>query len=275
MDPAGKVAVVTGAASGIGRALAWALARSGALVAVSDVNEAGASAVAAAIEEERPGSAIGMRYDVTSEAELDEVLRASTAWAGPIDLFCANAGVGGGYDLDTPASSWDHAFDVNVRSHVEAARRLVPEWVERGSGYFVSTASAAGLLTAIGSAPYTVTKHAAVAFAEWLAITYGDRGVRVSCVCPMGVDTPLLNDGLASSGPALFSSRVIVSSGPVLQPGAVAAATIDGIRSERFLILPHGETQRYLQSKATDRDGWIDRMRRLQAHHATEIGQVG
>jgi NAD(P)-dependent dehydrogenase (short-subunit alcohol dehydrogenase family) len=278
MDPAGKTAVVTGGASGIGRALAERLARAGARVVVSDIDAEGAARVAAGIERERPapghGRAIALPCDVAVAAEVDALVDAAEAALGPVDLFCANAGVAGGYDLDTPDEGWDDALSVNVRAHVYAARRLVPGWTERGGGYFLSTASAAGLLTAIGSAPYTVSKHAAVAFAEWLAITYGDRGVRVSCLCPMGVDTPLLNDGLAKSGPERLGSQVIVSTSAVLQPEQVADAALEGLRAERFLILPHPEAYEYELGRVADRDAWLATMRRVQAHHLRELESV-
>jgi NAD(P)-dependent dehydrogenase (short-subunit alcohol dehydrogenase family) len=268
MDPAGKTAVVTGAASGIGRALTERLAREGARVVVSDIDSNGAERVASELD------TLAIRCDVSVAAEVEALVDATEAAFGPVDLFCANAGVAGGYDLDTPDDGWDVALAVNVRAHVYAARRLVPGWTERGGGYFLSTASAAGLLTAIGSAPYTVSKHAAVAFAEWLAITYGDRGVKVSCLCPMGVDTPLLNDGLAQHGPARLGSQVIVSTSTVLQPEQVAEAAIEGLRAERFLILPHPEASEYELGRVADRDAWLKTMRRVQAHHLRELESV-
>ncbi|HEV2874817.1 MAG TPA: SDR family NAD(P)-dependent oxidoreductase [Thermoleophilaceae bacterium] len=146
--------------------------------------------------------------------------------------------------------------------------------LRRRGGYFLSTASAAGLLTAIGSAPYSVSKHAAVAFAEWLSITYGDRGVRVSCLCPMGVDTALLSAGLAQNGAARLGSQVIVSTSEVLQPEQVAEAALEGLRAERFLILPHAEAHEYELGRVADRDAWIAAMRRLQAHHLRELESV-
>jgi NAD(P)-dependent dehydrogenase (short-subunit alcohol dehydrogenase family) len=265
VDPAGKTAVVTGAASGIGRALAERLARAGARVVVSDIDGEGAQEVARGID------ALSVRCDVASAAEVDSLVDAAEAAFGPVDLFCANAGVAGGYDLDTSEEGWDLAMGVNLRAHVYAARRLVPAWIERGDGYFLSTASAAGLLTAIGSAPYTVSKHAAVGFAEWLSITYGDRGVKVSCLCPMGVDTPLLNEGLAQLGPARLGSQVIVSTSTVLPAEQVAEAAVEGLRTERFLILPHPEAYEYELGRVADRDAWLTRMRRLQAHHLREL----
>jgi NAD(P)-dependent dehydrogenase (short-subunit alcohol dehydrogenase family) len=168
--------------------------------------------------------------------------------------------------LEAPDDVWDAILNVNVRAHVIAARQLVPGWVERGEGYFVSTASAAGLLSQIGDAPYAVTKHAAVAFAEWLSITYGDAGVRVSCLCPMGVRTPLLLGGLELAGNEGVGARVVQASGTLLEPGDVAGDVVDAMRDERFLVLPHPEVLEYLRHKGSDYDRWLAGMRRLQAH---------
>ena len=274
MDLHGKTAVVTGAASGIGRALAEHLARAGARVAISDIDFDGALRVAAGIESERPGGAVPVACDVALEGEVGNLVDRAEAAFGPVDLFCANAGVGGGHDIDTPDEGWDHAWAVNVQAHVYAARRLVPGWVERGEGYFLSTASAAGLLTALGSAPYSVSKHAAVGFAEWLDITYRDRGVRVSCLCPMAVDTRLLNESAELPGRQRLTYNVMVSTGEVLSPDAVAEAALEGIRDERFLILPHPEVAAYMQAKAGDTQGWLDGMRRLQARHLRELEEI-
>jgi NAD(P)-dependent dehydrogenase (short-subunit alcohol dehydrogenase family) len=183
---------------------------------------------------------------------------------GTIDLFCANAGVGGGLGLEAADEEWDAAFAVNVRAHVAAARLLVPGWVERGEGYFLSTASAAGLLTMIGSATYAVTKHAAVAFAEWLAITYRDQGVRVSCLCPMGVRTPMLEEAVAMPGDAGLGMRIVTGAGKLLEPADVAGAVVEGISSERFLILPHPEVQGMVQGKVADPDSWLAQMRAVR-----------
>jgi NAD(P)-dependent dehydrogenase (short-subunit alcohol dehydrogenase family) len=181
------------------------------------------------------------------------------------DVFCANAGVALGTDPMSSDADWDLSFAVNVRAHVLAARRLLPGWLERGSGHFVSTASAAGLLTQIGSAPYAVSKHAAVAFAEWLAITYGDRGVGASCLCPMGVNTPLLHAGEQAGGVASTASAVVQAAGRVLEPEEVAEVVVEGLREGRFLILPHPAVHEFVRRKADDPDRWIAGMRRLQA----------
>ncbi|MEA2123852.1 MAG: hypothetical protein QOI80_634 [Solirubrobacteraceae bacterium] len=198
MELNGRVAVVTGGASGIGRALAGRLVAADVRgVVVADLDGPGAEAVAVALGER----AIGFGCDVADEEQVDGLIAATEEAFGPVDVFFANAGVGTGSGLDAPDELWEQSWNVNVKAHVLAARRLVPIWIERGEGYFVSTASAAGLLSQIGDAPYSVSKHAAVAFAEWLAITYGARGLRVSCLCPMGVNTPLVQRGLEMDGP--------------------------------------------------------------------------
>ncbi len=266
MELADKVCVVTGGASGIGRALAERFADEGAAgVVAADVDEVGALRVAAEINARHPGRACGISCDVTSPAANADLIDRATAAFGPVDLFCANAGVGVGTDEQTPEALWDVALDVNVRAHVHAARLLVPEWLERGEGWFLSTASAAGLLTQIGSAPYAVSKHAAVAFAEWLAMTYGDRGIGVSGLCPMGVDTRLLQAGAAAGGVAEVAARAVTTAGAVLTPEEVAEAVVQGLREESFLILPHPEVATFAQRRAQDPDRWLAGMRRLQA----------
>src|SRR3954471_2089587 len=196
MDVTGKVAVVTGGAHGIGRAMALRFAKEGAAgVVVADLDGEDAAGVAAEIGER----GLGVRCNVAVDEENAALIARAEDAFGPVDLFCANAGVAVGTDpVSTPEAEWDLAFGVNVRAHVHAARHLLPGWLERGSGYWLGTASAAGLLTQIGSAPYAVTKHAAVAFAEWLSVTYGERGIGVSCLCPMGVNTNMLNAGETS-----------------------------------------------------------------------------
>jgi NAD(P)-dependent dehydrogenase (short-subunit alcohol dehydrogenase family) len=263
MDLAGRHVVVTGAAGGIGRALAERFHRAGANVVAADLDGAGAERTAAALDELRPGSALGLHADVGSEAGNVALIEAADARFGQIDLFFANAGVGMGSLLDSPEREWETSFNVNTHAHRWAAKHLMPGWLARGEGYFCSTASAAGLLSQIGSAPYTLTKHAAVAFAEWLSITYGDAGVRVSCLCPQGVNTNMLNAGDApGAGP---SSAVVRSAGVVLEPSEVAEVVLDAITAERFLILPHPEVLTYLQRKTGDVDRWLAGMRKLQA----------
>jgi NAD(P)-dependent dehydrogenase (short-subunit alcohol dehydrogenase family) len=269
MELSGKIVVVTGGASGIGRALARRFAKDGARgIAVADLDTDGAAAVAAGIGE----GAIGIGCDVSREDQVADLIARTEAAFGPIDLFCANAGVGQGTGLETPDDVWSQAFEVNVRSHILAARRLVPGWVERGEGYFLSTASAAGLLTQIGSAPYSVTKHAAVAFAEWLAITYGRRGIRVSCLCPMGVNTNMLNSGLDTSDREGLGARVVAAAGEVLEPEDVALVVVEALRDERFLILPHPEVLEFFRRKGSDYDRWIAGMQRLQAQISGNAG---
>lgn len=257
--------VVTGAAGGIGRALAERFHQAGARgVVVTDRSES-VLEVAAALNGRRAGSALGVVADIGTEAGNVALVDAAEAEYGPIDLFFANAGVGLGVDLDTDEADWDLAFAVNTHAHRWAAKRLLPGWLERGHGYFCSTASAAGLLTQIASLPYSMTKHAAVAFAEWLAITYGERGIRVSCLCPMGVETAMLNP-TDPSGVAATAGNVVRAAGPVLQPAEVAEISLQAIEEERFLVLPHPEVATFFQRKAADHDRWIAGMQRLQAH---------
>lgn len=252
-------AVVTGAAGGIGAALAERFHRAGANVVVADINGDGAQAVAASLNAIRPGSALGVQADVASEAGNVALIAAAEATFGVIDLFFANAGIGGGALLDTPEEMWEAAFNINTHAHRWAAKHLLPGWLARGEGYFCSTASAAGLLSQIGSAPYSMTKHAAVAFAEWLSITYGDQGVRVSCLCPQGVNTNLLNSGDTAGTDAVRAS------GRVLEPAEVAEVALGVIEAETFLILPHPEVLTFMQRKTGDYDRWLGGMRKLQA----------
>jgi NAD(P)-dependent dehydrogenase (short-subunit alcohol dehydrogenase family) len=258
----GRVVVVTGAGSGIGRALALRFAEERARgVVVADLDGAAARAVAA----QAGPCAVAVGADAADEEAIAGLLATAEASFGPVDLYCANAGVARGTGLDTPEADWELSLDVNLRAHVRAAKALVPGWLERGEGYFLSTASAAGLLTQIGSAPYAVSKHAAVAFAEWLSVTYGDRGVRVSCLCPMGVNTPLLHGDPALADDARLASRVVKAAGAVLEPEQVADAVVEALAEERFLVLPHPEVLEFFGRKAADYDRWLAGMRRLQA----------
>ncbi len=253
--------MVTGAASGIGRALALACAATGARVFATDLSEPGTADLAAELG---PGHH-AEPCDVADEAAFTALLRGAPERLGPIEICFTNAGVAvGGDPIETPTSAWDQAFAVNVGAHVTAARELLPGWLERGEGYFVATASAAGLLTQVGSAPYSVSKHACVAFAEWLSVTYGERGVRVSAICPMGVETAMLRtegEGAIAAGAA----RVVREAGTVLTPEEVAAITLAAMEDEAFLILPHPEVLTFFQRKAGDYDRWLAGMRRLQA----------
>jgi NAD(P)-dependent dehydrogenase (short-subunit alcohol dehydrogenase family) len=255
MELRGKVALVTGGANGIGRALCERFAAEGAAgVAVVDLDGDRAGEVAAGIGDR----ALGLAADVSVEADLVAAVRATEERFGPIDLLVCNAGIGAMAGVDAPDEVWQRMWDVNVMAHVRAVRAVLPSMLARGEGYVLTTASAAGLLTQIGDAPYSVTKHAAVALAEWLAITHGDEGLKVSCLCPQGVDTDLLR--AATGG---VSGEVVTAQG-VITPEEVADAVIDGLRDERFLILPHPEVATYVGRKAGDPDRWIGGMRKLQ-----------
>lgn len=255
----GRVAVVTGGAGGIGAALAGRFVAEGAAaVLVADLDAAAASAVAASIGP----AAHGIGVDVADEGQVVELVATAERRWGRIDLFCANAGITAGAGIEASDADWQRAWSVNVLAHLYAARAALPAMLARNEGYLLNTCSAAGLLTAIGDAPYTVTKHAAVGFAEWLAVTYGDRGIRVSALCPQGVRTPMLTDGLAAGHPG---ARVTAASGAVLTPDQVADAVVDGLAEERFLILPHPEVATFAQRKATDPDGWLAAMRTMVA----------
>jgi NAD(P)-dependent dehydrogenase (short-subunit alcohol dehydrogenase family) len=264
MDIDGRVAVVTGAGSGIGRALGVALAAAGAQVVVSDIDGDSAEQTAAIISAEGH-PAVARQADAGADADIAGLLRSAAAEFGPVDIYVANAGVGGAPGLIIPERDWDQAFDVNVRAHIRAATQLVPLWTDRGGGYFVSVASAAGLLTQLGAAAYAVTKHAAVGFAEWLSISYGDAGIGVSCLCPMGVDTPLLTGLRDSAEPdARLAGRAVTAAGEVLTPDQVAALTLDAVRENKFLVLPHQEVLDMYRMKGADYDGWIAGMRRYR-----------
>ena len=255
-----KVAVVTGAAGGIGAALAEALLEAGARVVVSDLDENRLTATA-----ERLG-AIAVAGDASREETISEMITAAQDHYGPVDLFFANAGVGDGSGLAATDEQWQLALDVNLLAHVRAARQLVPGWVERGSGYFVSTASAAGLLTQVGSATYSVSKHGAVGLAEWLAVTYGADGIGVSCLCPMGVDTDMLRSGMSSTGSdgGKVAAAAVTNAGDVLAPRDVADQVLAAIAEGTFLITPHANVREFLKRKVDDPDRWIHGMQRYQ-----------
>ncbi len=251
MKIADKVVVITGGGNGIGAAMARRFAsESPRGIVLADLDLDAASEVAAGT------GAAPFQADISSpEANRDLIEFAEDSF-GPIDLFCANAGYGSAGDEQSPVEDWDRMWQVNFMSHVHAAKHLIPGWVERGEGYFLSTASAAGLLTNLMAAQYSVTKHAAVAFAEWLAITYGDAGVKVSCLCPQFVNTALVEASDA------FESLAALA--PLLEPDEVADRVVEGLESEKFLILPHPEVEQYFQNKANDYDRWIGGMRKLQ-----------
>ena len=251
MEVKDKVAIVTGGGNGIGRALCKRLAAGGARgVVVADKDERAAMQVA----EEIGGLAVAV--DVSVEADSIRLVEQAIARFGPVDLFCSNAGIGLNGGPEVSNADWERIWQINVMAHVYAARAVLPGMLKRGEGYLLNTASAAGLLTQIGSAPYAVTKHAAVAFAEWLAVTYGDAGIRVSCLCPQGVRTNMLKEA-EESGTGFLTEGA-------LDPEEVAEIVIAGLRLERFLILPHPEVAEYVRRKAGDYDRWLRGMRRLQ-----------
>jgi NAD(P)-dependent dehydrogenase (short-subunit alcohol dehydrogenase family) len=273
MEISGKVAVVTGGASGAGRALGLGLAARGAAgVAVCDIDGEGAAKVAAEIQA-AGGSALAVAADMTREPDVQALVARTEEAFGPAGLFFSNAGiiVAGGEEASDDA--WSKIWAINVHSHVYVARAILPGMLARGEGYLVITASAAGLLTQLGSAPYAVTKHAAVAFAEWLSITYGDRGLRVSALCPQAFSSNLLvtsrreagADALPEmgAGPAGGSAQAAVDG--VLTSEQVATCALDGIATEQFLMLPHPDVATYEQRRTADRDRWIRGMRRMQA----------
>jgi NAD(P)-dependent dehydrogenase (short-subunit alcohol dehydrogenase family) len=252
VELADKHVVVTGGANGIGAALCRRFAAEGArAVVVADMDGDGAKTVAAEIG----GTAVAL--DVSVEREVVDLVEGAINANGPVDLFCANAGILGGGGIDTPADDWFHIWSVNVMAHVYAARALLPGWLARGEGYLLHTASAAGLLTGLGQAPYSVTKHAVVALAEWLSITYGDAGVKVSCLCPQGVRTNMLLSGGEGADNFLLPGSVA--------PEELAEVVVAGLRDEHFLILPHPEVAEYFRRKADDYDRWLKGMRRMQA----------
>lgn len=258
----GAVAIVTGAASGIGAALARRLAADGARVVATDIDAAGAAAVASGIGGE------SRTLDVSDAAATRRVIDDVERSLGPVGIYCSNAGIPAPGGIDTAVEDWQRSWEVHVLAHFHAARVLVPRWIERGGGILVVTASAAGLLTQLNSASYAVTKHAAVAAAEWLAITHGHQGVQVAALCPQAVRTPLL-EGLdgprepASSTGATVPAPSAAAVDGVLEPDAVADATAEALREGRFLVLPHPETATYVKRRADDPDRWLAGMRRL------------
>lgn len=256
MELAGKVVVVTGAANGIGKACATKFAAAGAKVVVADLDGAATAAAAEAI------GALGIATDVSVEADVQHLVAETEKQLGPIDLFHSNAGIGVAGGIDASNEAWQKIWEVNLMAHVYATRAVLPGMLDRGDGYLLSTASAAGLLTNIGNVSYSVTKHAAVAFAEWLSVTYGDQGIKVSCLCPQGVATNMLLGGRDTGDPG---ASVVMAAAGVLQPDYVADVVVEGIRLEKFLILPHPEVEQYFQRKANDYDRWLGGMRRLQA----------
>jgi len=269
VDIDGKVAVVTGGASGIGRALCLALAESAAAaVVVADVDGGGAAQTAAAVEAAGI-PALAVPTDMSREEEVRTLVSLAEEGFGPVGLFCSNAGIIVDGGVEVADEAWSRIWAINVQAHVYAARALLPGMLARGEGYLIITASAAGLLTELGSAPYSVTKHAAVGLAEWLSITHGDQGLRVSCLCPQAVRTNLTATShrevseMPQERTGLGTPQASVDG--VLTAEDVAACVIEAIGDERFLILPHPEVTIYEQRRAGDRDRWLRGMRRLQA----------
>lgn len=252
----GQGVVVTGAAGGIGRAIAARLVAEGARVVVNDLDPDRTRDTAAEI------GAHAVPGDSASESGTAALVSAAREHLGEVDAWFANAGVASGLGLEATEQEWAASWEVNTMAHVRAARALVPAWVERGRGRFVVTASAAGLLTALDAPAYSVTKHGAVAFAEWLSTTYRHRGIVVQAICPQGVQTAMLEQAGAA--------REVIAADGALTPEEVAETTWQALQDDRFLVLPHPEAARYYRHRATDTDGWLESMNRLQQHIETK-----
>ncbi len=247
-----KVIVVTGGASGIGRALCRRFAaESPRAIVVADIKVEGAAAVAKEV------GGIAVETNVARDADVQRLVKTATEKFGGVDLFCSNAGVSVVGSVEASDEQWQRMWEINVMAHVYAARAVLPGMLERGGGYLLQTVSAAGLLTMIGSAPYSVTKHAAMSLAEWISITYGDRGIKVSALCPLGVKTDMLLKEELGMVSFLMENA--------LEPEQVADAVVKGLAEEKFLILPHPEVAEFFRRKATDYERWLAGMRRLQA----------
>jgi len=253
MELTDRVAVITGGGGGIGAAMARRFVAEGARAVVLADRDAGA-AEAAAASLGIGDRAEGVGLDVTDEAAVVSLVHSTMDRFGPIDLFCSNAGAGADGGIEVPNEAWQSQWELHVMSHVYAARAVLPAMLARGEGYLLHTASAAGLLMALGSAPYSVTKAACVKLAEHLSIAHGDDGIRVSVLCPQGVNTAMAPKQLGDGG-----------TDGIKEPDEVAAVVVDAIRNERFFVLPHPEVAEYVQRKATDPDRWLKGMRRLRA----------
>ena len=250
MQIQGKVVIVTGGANGIGRALCHRFAKEGAqVVIVADIDLQRTTRVADEI------SGLATKCDVSKEAEIQAMVAMATEKFGRVDIFCSNAGIGAAGGPEAPDSEWERSWEINVMAHIYAARAVLPQMLDRKEGYLLQTVSAAGLLTQIGSAPYSVTKHAALGFAEWLSVTYGDQGIRVSALCPQGVKTDMLLKAQFAGGAFLLEGA--------LEPDQVADDVVKAMAEEKFLILPHPEAAKYFQNKANDYERWIRGMRKL------------
>jgi len=262
MEVAGKIVVVTGGANGIGKALCERFAREGAeKVVVVDLEQSNAEAVAATID----GDAFGV--DVRDEAQIKAMVAEVEARYGRIDLFCSNAGIIAGdgepwYASSAPNETWQAMWDIHVMAHVWAARACLPGMIARGEGYFLNTASAAGLLNQVGDAAYSTTKHAAVGFAESLAITHGDDGIKVSCLCPQAVSTRMIGS-IEGGGTAGVDG--------IVTPEQVAETVVQGLAEEKFLLLPHPEVVQYRERKTADYDRWLGGMRKLRRSFGNPI----
>lgn len=249
MELRDKVAVITGGSGGIGRAMAKAFLAEGAKgVMLADLNADAVSSAANAL------GCLGTVCDVTDESQVQALVKTTQEKLGDIDLFCSNAGAGGrGVLLDAENAVWQKQWDLHVMAHLYAARAVLPSMIKRGSGYLLNTASAAGLLAALGSGPYTVSKAAAVKLAEFLAITHGDDGIKVSVLCPQGVNTAMaprrLGDGQTDG---------------IIEPDQLARTVVEALREERFYVLPHPEVGEYVRRKGNDVDRWLNGMRRLR-----------
>lgn len=263
MQLAGATAVVTGAASGIGEGIAQRLLEQGASVVLGDLDAARLEATASRLVADHVGRVTFVAGDAADPEHIEALIAAAS---DPVDIYVANAGIFRGFGLDAPEDDWAAGWDVNVMSQVRAARALVPGWVERGQGCFVSTASAAGLLTQLGSPTYSATKHAAVGFAEWLAATYGDHGVQVCCLCPMGVRTDMMAAGESSDDAVgRLAMKSVVSAGATLSPLDVADALIEALAAVTFFALPHPEVATMYARKAADTDHWVSGMHRFRS----------
>lgn len=258
MEIKGRIAVVTGAASGIGKALCLALHEAGARrVVCADLNGEGAAATAAEI------GGVAERVDVSVEDDIKSLIERTEAEVGPIDLFVSNAGIIWRGGLEIENDQWQKIWDVNVMAHVWAARHVVPHMVERGGGYLLNTASAAGLLNQVGAASYATTKHAAIGLAEWLALTYGAQGIGVSVLCPQAVRTGMTAD-----------PNSVAAQDGLIEAGPVAALCLQAIEDETFLVLPHPEVLTYMRRKTDDYDRWIKGMQRLNAKFSGKAGDT-